>query len=210
MMVPMAIDLLITGFGAFPGVRENPSARLALALGRLTRWHRLGWTVSASELPVGYGPMEQSLTRLLVPEPRAVLMFGIAARSKIVRVEMLARNRTSRTQRDASGRLPKSAVLDAGPPILKGRAPARALATCLQESGLPAGLSRNAGPYLCNAGYRFVLRSIPEATRVIFIHIPRVQSRQDRRGVVFPALLKGAERVALRLALAARLSRAQR
>lgn len=206
-MSSMRPDLLITGFGAFPGVAENPSQRLAMALAHLPVWKRLGWRIEAGVLPVGYGPMEKGLAPLLNPAPHAVLMFGIAARAKVVRVEMLARNRASRTQRDASGTLPKTSALDDGPAILPGRAPMKPLKSSLIQSGLPARLSRNAGPYLCNAGYRFALRNLPERTRVVFIHIPRVKTRRDGRGLAFAPLLKGAESLARRLVLAARLSR---
>lgn len=202
----MRKHLLITGFGPFPGIKINPSARLAVALAALPCWSWLGWKVLAATLPVGYGPMEKALEPLIEKQPRAVLMFGIAARRKAISIERLARNRASRTQRDQSGRLPKKTALDSGPPILKGRAPMLVLRDAMRAQGLPARLSGNAGPYLCNAGYRFVLRHTGAHVPVVFVHIPRVKRMGDVRGLPFQPLLKGSEAVARRLVLAARLS----
>jgi pyroglutamyl-peptidase len=200
----MRQHLLITGFGPFPGVKINPSARLAETLASLPCWRRLGWRVEAAILPVGYGPMEKALAPLLDKRPRAVLMFGIAARRPYVSIEVQARNRASRTQRDQGGRLPKNAALDTGPPILKGRAPMMVLRDGFRSNGLPTQLSGNAGPYLCNAAYRFALRHCRRHVPVVFVHIPRVQRRGDRRGLAFAPLLKGASQAARRLVLTAR------
>jgi pyroglutamyl-peptidase len=202
----MKKHLLITGFGPFPGVKINPSARLAEALAALPCWRWLGWKVRAAVLPVGYGPMEKALQPLLEKRPRAVLMFGIAARRKAISIERLARNRASRTQRDQSGKLPKSSALDSGPPILKGRAPMRVLREAMRRRGLPAKLSRDAGPYLCNAAYRLALRETPAGVPVVFVHIPRVKRMGDARGLAFAPLLRGSAEVARRIVLAARRS----
>lgn len=203
----MRQHLLITGFGPFPGVKINPSARLAEGLASLPCWFRLGWRVAAATLPVGYGPMEKALAPLLDKRPRAVLMFGIAARRKHVSIETQARNRASRTQRDQGGQLPKNAALDTGPPILKGRAPMMVLRDGFRRNRLPARLSGNAGPYLCNAAYRFALRHTHRDVPVVFVHIPHVQRRGDRRGLAFAPLLKSASEAARQLVLAERLFR---
>jgi pyroglutamyl-peptidase len=186
----MRPDLLLTGFGLFPGVSVK----------------RLGWRVHHAILPVSYGPTEDALRPLLAQSPRAILMFGVAAKRRAVSVEITARNRASRTARDASGRLPKLAKLDSGPAILKGRAPMARLRDMLRKAGNPARLSRNAGPYLCNAAYRFALRGAPMNTPVVFVHIPRVKNRRDARGIPLRPLLAGSADVARRLVLASRLA----
>ena len=202
----MRPDLLITGFGAFPGVPINPSARLVTALARAPAWRRLGWKVRHAILPVSYGPTEDALQPLLEKRPRAVLMFGVAAKRKAVSVEIVARNRASRTARDASGRLPKLASLDPGPAILKGRAPMSRLRDVLRAAGNPVTLSQNAGPYLCNAAYRFALRHTKAKVPVVFVHIPRVKRMGDPRGIALSPLLAGSAEVARRLVLASRLA----
>lgn len=202
----MRPDLLLTGFGPFPGVRINPSARLVEALARQPGWRWLGWKVRHAILPVSYGPTEAALARLLEKRPRAILMFGVAAKRRAVSVEIVARNRASRTARDASGRLPKLASLDSGPAILNGRAPMLRLRDLLREAGNPVNLSQNAGPYLCNAAYRFALRSTKAKVPVVFVHIPRVKRMGDPRGIPFRPLLAGSAGVARRLVLASRLA----
>ncbi len=202
----MRPDLLITGFGPFPGVPVNPSARLVGALAREPTWQRLGWKLRHAILPVSYGPTEEALAHLLDKRPRAILMFGVAAKRKAVSVEIVARNHASRTARDASGRLPKLASLDSGPAILKGRAPMQRLRNMLRQAGNPVRLSQNAGPYLCNAAYRFALRNTKAKVPVVFVHIPRVKHRNDPRGIAFGPLLAGSAVVARRLVLASRLA----
>lgn len=202
----MRPDLLITGFGPFPGIRINPAARLVEALARGPAWRRLGWKIRHAILPVSYGPTEAALAPLLAKRPRAILMFGVAAKRRAVTVEIVARNRASRTARDASGRLPKLASLDSGPPILKGRAPMSRLRDLLREAGNPVRLSQNAGPYLCNAAYRFALRGTAASVPVVFVHIPRVKRMGDPRGIALDPLLAGSADVARRLVLAARLA----
>jgi pyroglutamyl-peptidase len=77
-------------------------------------------------------------------------MFGLATRSRAIRVETLARNRISHHP-DAGGftRGPCSidTHLPAGLPV---RAPTAALLQALKRIDMPARLSRNAGDYLCN------------------------------------------------------------
>lgn len=202
----MRKHLLITGFGAFPGVKFNPSERLARHLAADPGWARLGWHVRGAILPVGYGPTEAALAPLLEKRPRAVLMFGVAARRKAISIETVARNRASRTQRDASGRLPKTTALDGGPSMLGGRAPMLRLRDLARSERLPARLSRDAGPYLCNAAYRFALRKADADVPVVFVHIPRVKRMGDARGLAFAPLLKAARAMARRLVLSARLA----
>lgn len=202
----MRPHLLITGFGPFPGVSVNPSARLVEALAREPGWQRLGWKVRNAILPVSYGPTEAALAPLLEKRPRAILMFGVAAKRKAVSIEIVARNRASRTARDASGRLPKLASLDSGPAIIRGRGPMLRLRDVLRDAGNPVRLSQNAGPYLCNAAYRCALRGTPAQTPVVFVHIPRVKRMGDPRGIAFRPLLAGSAAVARRLVLASRLA----
>lgn len=197
--------LLITGFGPFPGMPINPSARLAEGLARLACWRWLGWRISAEILPVSYGATEKALAKAMDCAPTAILMFGVAGRAKTVRIEMVARNRRSRTQRDASGRLPGATRLDDGPTLMQGRAPFRAILQCYAAEHVPVRLSWNAGLYLCNAGYRAALQNGPAHATVLFIHIPRLKRPGDARGLDFARVLRASRGAAIRLGLAARL-----
>jgi pyroglutamyl-peptidase len=165
----------ITGFGPFPGVRHNPSGVLAARLGRSGLARRLGWALESVEFPTGYGIVGERIAALATknPAPEFVLMLGVAARAKGLRVELRARNRVSATYRDASGRRPGSRRLEAGAEVTRfGRHQGAALAGALRNAGVPARVSRDTGSYVCNFAYWRMLKAMPRETSVLFVHIP--------------------------------------
>ncbi|ACL59457.1 peptidase C15 [Methylobacterium nodulans] len=165
-------SLLITGFGPFPGMPVNPSAALARRLAaspHLTR--ALGGAPRLRILTTAYGAIVSELTPALTEDPGAVLMIGVAGRSRQVRVEVRALNRASRLFPDASGRIAARLALDPeGPALRRAGAVAVKAGALLRRRGLPAGLSRDAGRYLCNASY---FRALAQPVPVLFLHIPR-------------------------------------
>lgn len=206
----MPHDLLITGFGAFPGVKINPSARLANALGQDRRWARLGLKVRTQVLEVGYAVVRETFEIEAQNAPRAVLMFGVAARSKRVRIEMRAINRVSRTARDASRALPADGMLETGAGTFRpGRCEISGVLKAIRSGGVVAKRSHSAGRYVCNAAYWSALGAMPSATRVLFVHIPmlpRGSLKSAGTQPAFPRLFKGAKALALRMILSARLN----
>lgn len=162
--------LLVTGFGPFPGVPRNPSARLAERIARHPRLRLL--LAEAPELLVlrtAYAAIPAQLEPALARDPAAVLMIGVAARAKRVRVEVRALNRASRLFPDASGGTARRLALDPeGPPQRKSPAAERAR-LAMRRRGLDVARSREAGRYLCNAGY---YRTLAEGKPAIFLHIP--------------------------------------
>lgn len=165
-------ELLVTGFGPFPGVRVNPTAALARAVAR-----RLGGGLGRASsliLPTTYATGLPLLRDALTAHPPdALLMLGLAARARKVRVECFARGRSSPLAPDASGRA--AAQMDAPSPAMpaKARGDVQAGLASLRRAGIPARLSHTAGRYLCNAGYFTALMHPAMAGRpVIFIHIP--------------------------------------
>jgi pyroglutamyl-peptidase len=203
-------DLLITGFGPFPRVKVNPSGRLAERLARDRRWARLGLQVKGETFGVGYASVATRLADIAAAPPRALLMFGVAARSREMRIEMRALNRVSRTAEDQAKRLASSGWLEAGAPASRrARAPVRPLLHALGAAGAPARLSRSAGTYVCNAAYWHALRLMPKATRVLFVHIPmpmRPGTRKRDSRPEFALIQAGARALALALAVGSRLS----
>lgn len=173
------VDLLITGFGPFPGMPRNPSAVLARRLGRSSRLRlAVGHGLRVRVLDTTYAAIETQLAPALAEGPCAVLMLGVASRAKRIRVEMQACNRASRFLPDASGRPSARLTLDPGGPAARhGGVAARALAI-LRRHGLAAARSRDAGRYLCNASY---FRALGEPYPVLFVHIPPVPSAKRPR-----------------------------
>jgi pyroglutamyl-peptidase len=169
------MTILITGFGPFPGAPFNPTAPLALALAR----RRLGERRIAHIFRVSYAAVDRELPMLLAREkPRALVMFGLAGRTRHLRIETRARNAFARALADADGYMPvTAAIAPAAPTLLPLRAPARRLVTAAKAAGVPAALSGDAGRYLCN----YLCWRAAEAARagaprlVAFVHVPSVR-----------------------------------
>src|SRR5690606_18197307 len=99
-----------------------------------------------------YQAVDRELPDLLARyRPSALLMFGLAARTKYVHIETLARNTRARLTPDISGQLPPGHAIDPDrPAALRLRAPALHLLAAARRVRVPAALSHNAGRYLCN------------------------------------------------------------
>jgi pyroglutamyl-peptidase len=172
------IDLLITGFGPFPGVPRNPSAILAMRLASNKAFARMNVSVSTLIMPTSYAAIDRHLLPALQKQqPRAVLMLGVAARRKCVCIEKQAINRVSRLFPDAHGQTPQMQALEANADAQRcTRAPKQQMLLALRGRNIPARISHDAGRYLCNATYFAALgearKSNNNAPHVIFIHVP--------------------------------------
>jgi len=206
----MPATILITGFGPFPGAPFNPTEPLAVELAR--RRHPAFADVRrvAHVFPVSYEAVDRELPALLARErPDALIMFGLAGRTKHVRVETRARNALSRLLPDVSGELPVATTIAPGAPAtLPLHAPVRRLVLAARAVGVPAAASYDAGRYLCN----YLCWRAAEAAKtgvprlVTFIHVPRLPRTQGhwrQPQLTFDDLALAGEAI-LRTALAAR------
>jgi pyroglutamyl-peptidase len=185
--------VLITGFGPFPGVADNPSAWLAETLAGEKR--DVAGTLHAEILPTSWesvAALTPSLFEALKPD--IMIHFGLCQRAQGFRVELSAHNRVTH-RADIGGALPPShSVLAEGPARLDTQFPAAALANHLRAHGLEAAMSRSAGRYLCNFLY---YRALDWASRqdrptlAVFVHIPQ---RSSHGGIFSDAdLLRGGQ-----------------
>ncbi|ALA18804.1 MULTISPECIES: hypothetical protein [unclassified Chelatococcus] len=170
-------DILITGFGPFPRVPVNPTAVLAERVGGSRRLARLGIRAEHHVFRTRYAILDKALpTRLDAARPRAVLMLGVAARARHVRVETRAVNKANRTAPDASGKTRRGAALAKGAPLVRrSPAPLARLKVAMAGTGMPVRRSIDAGRYLCNASYFTALGQLEEkrpSIPVVFIHVP--------------------------------------
>lgn len=174
------LRLLVTGFGPFPTVPRNPSAAAARAVAASPRWRTLGIDADALILTTAYATLPRELDPALRARPDAVLMIGVASRSKMVRVEWRATSRRSTLFPDVAGERAEFPA-DAKPrSALRSPLPAGKLLLVLRRHGLPARLSRDAGRYLCNAAY---FRALEIGLPAIFVHIPPTPAPdRPRRG----------------------------
>lgn len=160
--------LLVTGFGPFPSMARNPSAGAARAVAASPRWRVLGIEVRLQVLTTAYAAITTELEPALTERPAAVLMIGVAGRSRRIRVERRGTARRSTLFPDRAGEMAHAPMTRLPPRWTT--APAEAARLVFMRHGLPARLSRDAGRYLCNAAYFHALG--PKAA-VLFIHIPK-------------------------------------
>jgi pyroglutamyl-peptidase len=207
-----AMRVLITGFGPFPGAPFNPAQLLVTRLAKRRRPALAGIDAVVHVFPTSYAAVDSQLKALIAQHrPDVMVMFGLAGRTKGLRIETLARNRTARVFPDIEGTTPKRGVIrnDAG--IMRGRAPFARLAAAARASGLPARLSRDAGRYVCNYSYWRALETAALAggpAIVVFVHVPSVRKRQRKAGrataPTFDQLLRSAQGIVVAAAAAAK------
>jgi pyroglutamyl-peptidase len=191
-------QVLITGFGPFPGVPRNVSAAVAERLGHAVRRRFPSAGVVWSALPTEWHIAPVHVEDLVLDlKPRLALHFGVSHLATGFVIETVARNHAGRV--DAAGLLPQLPMIDPfGPPEMTTQLPAARLVARLQKLGLPVRLSRDAGTYLCNAVfYRSVLsqRATGLGGRSGFIHLPI--EVPDRRASVGPRAALDIDRAVL-------------
>ncbi len=180
----MAITLLVTGFGPFPGAPFNPTGPLVRRLARL-RWPA-DMKVVPHVFPTSYAAVDRELPELLAKhKPDALLMFGLAPRAKTLRIETRARNSVALWP-DVGGAIRAVKIAPGGPSVRAMPAPVMQLVAAARAARVPVIRSHDAGRYLCNylcwqAAEAAGRKSGPHLAA--FVHVPAI--RRDalpRRG----------------------------
>ena len=172
------LRILITGFGPFPGAPFNPTEPLVARLLRLRRPALNDVDLSGHIFPVTYKAVDRELPELLTRRrPHALLMFGLATRTRHVRIETRARNAVTMLWPDADHtRMRKGSIAGSADAARFGPHTAKLLRAAL-DTGIDARASRNAGSYLCNY---LSWRAIEATCRdngprlAAFVHVPPV------------------------------------
>jgi pyroglutamyl-peptidase len=160
--------VLVTGFGPFPGQPVNPSAELA---GRLAAVFGGCAGFRAAILPTEYRAGRAKLAAEIADfRPDIVICFGVAAAAEQVRIESRACIRAHPARKDAAGLLPED--IAPGPEHLHSALDLEALAADMWAGGAAAGISADAGDYLCNFIYYTALREGAGRYDAVFVHIP--------------------------------------
>ena len=178
-----ALRILVTGFGPFPGAPYNPTPELVRRLKGLRRPAFADVAIIPYVFDVSYDAVDRDLPRLLDQyAPHALLMFGLAQRTRHVRVESRARNAVTQLWPDAAHtRVRKRAIAGDSDARTFGPHTSRLLQAAL-ATGIDARTSRDAGSYLCNyLSWRAIEATSAEKGPQLaaFIHVPLVA----RRGV---------------------------
>lgn len=178
--MPARTQVLLTGFGPFPGVPVNATMHLvpllAEAAPRVFPDVRFAAMLLATEWE---SAPARVLTALPEMRPDLIVHFGVSSRARGFEIETRARNICQISQ-DAAGQFPSGIEIDGGGrDYLAATLPARHVVGRLRQLGIPAFASRDAGTYLCNALlYRtLAAQAGASATRIGFVHIPASLAR---------------------------------
>jgi len=169
--------VLLTGFGPFPGVPENPSGWLAETLAATTRGH--GFEPHGAVLPTEWAAVAALAPRLQAElQPLVTIHFGVSARATGLRLERTAHNRAA-PRVDVCGVKPASrAILDDGAARLETRLPVTTLAARLRAQGHAARASQSCGRYLCNfLYYHSLARTQRHGGDALFVHVPLTRAQ---------------------------------
>ena len=171
---------MITGFGPFPGVTDNPSLGVAWALATEPP---AGVRVVARELPVTFAGAPLGVAAGLAElegaaSEQVVALLGLGVQPEpSFRLERRARGRLSGGRADNAGHTASAVGVDAGDD-LETSFDLEHLAGILRRAGAPAvTLSEDAGGYVCERTYHALLacggeRGLP----ALFLHVPPVET----------------------------------
>lgn len=170
--------ILLTGFGPFGDVTDNPSGRIVRPLKEEIerRCASGGGEVKGAVLPVVPGIIEQySPTNY-----ETVVSIGVSAGSPHIRMETSARNFYYDPYTGESRRIdptrPETTILK-GPPIPE------TIPDLLEGFAIVRGDLKSAGTYVCNDTYYRLCQhwSSAHKTRGFFVHIPNTPKSEDGR-----------------------------
>lgn len=173
---PPVRTLLITGFGPFLDVTENPSWEAIRDL----EGAQIGSTrIAVARLDVTYAGAARQLDEALArTRPQHVLALGVC-RDAGLRLEHVARNLDTSPAPDAAGeRRPGERIAPDGPDTLPTRLPLDLLRRALTEAGFEVLDSDDAGGYLCNHLFYELLTRRTEGLAG-FVHVPPLQGAWD-------------------------------
>jgi pyroglutamyl-peptidase len=207
--VNKSLRILVTGFGPFPGAPYNPTMPLVNRLLRLRRPAFSNVELSGHIFPVTYDAVDRELPQLLAKHrPHVLLMFGLASRTRHVRIETRARNAVTMLWPDADHTsVRKGSIADGADAMMFGPHTAKLLRAAV-ATGIDARASRDAGSYLCNyLSWRAI-----ETTRAdngprlaTFVHVPPIardgatQRKGMPHGVTLEQLVDASEAMLLEM-----------
>jgi len=168
--------ILVTGFGPFLGVRENPSSEALKPLKGAVIGHS---RIVTARLDVTYaGAAAQLQAALERTRPDLVLCLGVAG-DPAIRLESTARNLDTAAAADNAGEVRQGQVIvPGGPDTLPTRLPLERLRAALRTDGFEVIDSDDAGGYLCNHLFYELLTRRPTGIAG-FVHVPPMSASWD-------------------------------
>jgi pyroglutamyl-peptidase len=149
---------LVTGFGPFGTVGQNPSEKLARQCGSPN-----------AILEVSYSAVDAFLESSEVQLAESMLLMGVAASRPTLSIEKFARNHNGHHP-DVEGQIRAGQISEEGPLLLEGNywCPEAIAAEIVADPRIK--LSMDAGGYLCNYIFYSALARFP-SKRIGFLHV---------------------------------------
>jgi pyroglutamyl-peptidase len=182
------MKLLVTGFGAFPGVPANLTGTL------VAEWQNKhpNWPFSEmyfEVLPTSYERAGASVSALIKDlHPDFVLMLGVGDVRAMVQLERFAVNIDDCIVADVFGLVREGLTIASDcPAALKTPIDVSRLRQLLALKDIFSEISNHAGTYVCNHAYFVALREaalVKKPTNVLFAHLPggyNILSPKDMR-----------------------------
>lgn len=165
--------VLLTGFGPFPGVAENPSGWLAETVASAATpddctLYRAVFPTEWEAVASRAAYFHQSI------RPRLMIHFGVQLEATEIHLECKAHNEVDHRP-DACGAHPgRHDVISGCDGTLETCLPVDALAARLQDEQVPARTSQSCGRYLCNdLYYRSLYWAEQNGADALFVHVPQ-------------------------------------
>lgn len=183
-MSARSATVLLTGFGAFPGVPINATSILVPRLAEVAK-QRFAARIVAEILPVEWTRAPERLAALVTEHrPDVALHFGVSRRARGFAIEARSVNACA-AEPDAAGALPRlTCIAIDGPSERRSGLPVDRIVERLTEIGLPAYRSEDAGRYICNAllFHSLGCRTVLDGRRMTgFVHVPASLVGDDGR-----------------------------
>ena len=179
----MSKKILITGFGPFPGVDENPCTALIDSLAAYFNGSVNGHHIEFMHLETTYHQGLHSFrAKLSSYQPDLTICFGVHSGADGFRLERVARNQANIAAADAYGYTPILPVLEQqGLAEYVSRLPLDAIQEALDEAHIDNHINEDAGSYLCNASFYYLMHYLetknPNGLGG-FIHIPQAEHKE--------------------------------
>ncbi|MGG1592388.1 pyroglutamyl-peptidase I [Terribacillus saccharophilus] len=167
------MNILLTGFEAFLGMKSNPTEVIVRNLD--------GETINGNKIIGKVLPVDFTKTSSVILEhveehqPSVVISLGLAAGRNRITPERIAINCMDGEADNAGNQYDGQKILEDAPDAYFSTLPIKNMVAKLQEQNLPAKISNTAGTYLCNQTM-YTVRHHIETNKLNmiagFVHIP--------------------------------------
>ena len=177
------LKVLLTGFGAFPGMPLNPCVEIVEIM---QVWgEQQTFQLQTKLLDVTYHGAYLSVQRWVEEfAPDIVVHLGVSSRIQAVQLENSAVNCRNASIPDAEGQLCSNEFIDSTQSIdarISTELNLNDLKRVLDTIGHEVQISHDAGQYVCNSIYWHSLTHLP--IPVLFVHIPNTSTEEHHSTV---------------------------